>query len=58
VVRQLVLARAIEPVSKLDSIRVLEEVGVASASYCTIEAGGLSFILDMNIPDVPCQVDK
>jgi hypothetical protein len=33
VFRHLVLARIIEPVSKLDSIRVLEEAGVAAASY-------------------------
>jgi hypothetical protein len=32
-----VLARIIEPASKLDSIRVLEEAGVAPASYRTIE---------------------
>src|SRR5215472_11732668 len=37
VFRQLVLARIIEPASKLDSIRVLEEAGVAPASYRTIE---------------------
>jgi hypothetical protein len=37
VFRQLVLARVIEPVSKLDSIRVLEEAGVAPPSYRTIE---------------------
>jgi hypothetical protein len=37
VFRQLVLARIIEPVSKLDSIRVLEEAGIAPASYRTIE---------------------
>jgi hypothetical protein len=37
VFRQLVLARIIEPVSKLDSIRVLDEAGVAPASYRTIE---------------------
>ena len=34
--RQLVLARVIEPVSKLDSLRVLEEVGVAAVSYATV----------------------
>lgn len=34
---QLVLARIIEPTSKLDSIRVLEEAGVAPASYRTIK---------------------
>jgi hypothetical protein len=33
---QLVLARIIEPVSKLDSLRVLEEAGVAPASYRTV----------------------
>ena len=32
----LVLARIIEPVSKLDSLRVLEEAGVAPASYPTV----------------------
>jgi hypothetical protein len=31
-----VLARIIEPVSKADSARVLEEAGVASASYPTV----------------------
>jgi hypothetical protein len=34
--RQLVLARIIEPVSKLDSLRVLEEAGAAAASYRTL----------------------
>jgi hypothetical protein len=34
---QLVLARIIEPVSKLDSLRVLEEAGVAPASYRTLK---------------------
>jgi hypothetical protein len=33
---QLVLARIIEPVSKLDSLRVLEEAGLAAASYPTL----------------------
>jgi hypothetical protein len=37
VFRDLVLARVIEPVSKLDSLRVLEEAGVASASYPTLK---------------------
>jgi Transposase DDE domain len=32
----LVLARIIEPTSKLDSLRVLHEVGVAAASYRTV----------------------
>lgn len=32
----LVLARIIEPVSKLDSLRVLEEAGAAAASYATL----------------------
>jgi hypothetical protein len=36
VFRRLVLARIIEPTSKLDTVRVLEEVGVGSASYPTI----------------------
>jgi len=36
VFRQLVLARIIEPSSKLDSVRVLAEVGVAAASYPTM----------------------
>jgi hypothetical protein len=35
VFRHLVLARIIEPVSKLDSLRVLEEAGVTPASYRT-----------------------
>src|SRR5690348_9263300 len=33
---QLVLARIIEPVSKLDSSRVLEEAGVAAVPYRTV----------------------
>jgi len=37
VFRQLVLARIIEPTSKEDSVRVLNEVGVAAASYRTIK---------------------
>jgi len=36
VFRDLVLARIIEPASKLDSLRVLEEAGVAVASYRTV----------------------
>ncbi len=36
VFRQLVLARIIEPSSKLDSIRVLHEAGLAAMSYPTI----------------------
>src|SRR5262252_5077637 len=36
VFRQLVLARIIEPGSKLDSARVLEEAGVTPASYPTV----------------------
>ena len=36
VFRQLVLARIIEPTSKQDSLRVLEEVGVPAASYPTL----------------------
>jgi hypothetical protein len=37
VFRQLVLARIIEPVSKLDSLRVLDEAGVRPASYRTLK---------------------
>jgi hypothetical protein len=37
VFRQLVIARIIEPVSKPGSLRVLEEAGVAAASYRTVE---------------------
>jgi hypothetical protein len=37
VFRDLALARIIEPVSKLDSLRVLEEAGVAAASYRTVK---------------------
>jgi hypothetical protein len=36
VFRQLVMARIIEPVSKLDSARVLEEAGVPPAPYRTV----------------------
>lgn len=34
---QLVLARIVEPTSKQDSLRVLEEVGVPAASYATLK---------------------
>jgi hypothetical protein len=37
VFRQLVLARVIEPTSKLDSIRVLDELGITPPSYPTIK---------------------
>jgi Transposase DDE domain len=37
VFRDLVLARVIEPASKLDSLRVLEEAGVTPASYATLK---------------------
>ena len=37
VFRHLVLARIIEPVSKLDSLRVLEEAGIPPVSYRTVE---------------------
>jgi hypothetical protein len=37
VFRHLVLARIIEPVSKLDSLRVLDEAGVTPASYRTLK---------------------
>jgi hypothetical protein len=37
VFRDLVLARIIEPASKLDSLRVLDEAGVAGPSYATLK---------------------
>jgi hypothetical protein len=37
VFRQLVLARIIEPTSKIDSIRVLEEAGLAAPAYATMK---------------------
>ena len=37
VFRDLVLARIIEPTSKVDSLRVLGEVGIAPASYATVK---------------------
>jgi hypothetical protein len=37
VFRQLVLARIIEPTSKQDSLRVLEEVGIQPVSYATLK---------------------
>ncbi|GAA0629610.1 IS1634-like element IS1549 family transposase [Sporichthya brevicatena] len=37
VFRDLVLARIIEPTSKQDALRVLDEVGVPSASYATLK---------------------
>jgi hypothetical protein len=43
---QLVLARIIEPVSKLDSLRVLEEAGVAAASYRTVTRRLRAFAAD------------
>lgn len=36
VFRDLVLGRIVEPTSKLDSLRVLDEIGVAAASYPTL----------------------
>jgi hypothetical protein len=36
VFRQLVIARIIEPVSKIDSLRVLEEAGIPPPSYATL----------------------
>ena len=35
--KQLVLARIVEPTSKLEAIRVLDEIGISSASYRTFE---------------------
>lgn len=37
VFRQLVLARIIEPTSKLDSLRVLGEAGIEAVSYATVK---------------------
>jgi hypothetical protein len=37
VFRDLVLGRIIEPTSKVDSLRVIEEVGVEPASYATVK---------------------
>ena len=37
VFRHLVLARIIEPASKLDSLRVVEEAGVTAAPYATVK---------------------
>jgi hypothetical protein len=37
VFKGLVLARIIEPTSKLDSLRVLEEIGIAPPSYATVK---------------------
>jgi hypothetical protein len=37
VFRQLVLARIIEPVSKLDSLRVLGESGIVPVSHATLK---------------------
>jgi len=39
---QLVAARIIEPSSKLDSLRVLEEAGVAPPSYATLKRPALA----------------
>jgi hypothetical protein len=47
VFRDLVLARIIEPVSKLDSLRVLEEAGVAPASYATVKRRLLAYAKQM-----------
>ena len=43
---QLALARIIEPVSKLDSLRVLEEAGVAPPSYATLKRRLRAFAKD------------
>jgi hypothetical protein len=37
VFRDMVLARIIEPTSKFDSLRVLDEIGATSASYATVK---------------------
>jgi len=41
--RQLVLAQIIEPTSKLDSLRVLEETGIIPLSYATLGRRMLAF---------------
>jgi hypothetical protein len=46
VFRQLVLARIIEPTSKRDSLRVLEEAGVAAVSYPTLNRRLLVYARD------------
>jgi len=46
VFRQLVLARIIEPTSKLDSLRVLAEVGVDAPSYRTLNRRLRSYAAD------------
>jgi hypothetical protein len=46
VFRGLVLARIIEPTSKLDSLRVLEEIGVGSASYATVKRRLPTYAID------------
>ncbi len=43
---QLVLARVVEPTSKLDSIRVLEELGIAAPSHPTIKRRLPSYATD------------
>ena len=43
---RLVLARIIEPSSKLDSLRVLEEAGVAPPSYATLKRRLLAYAKD------------
>jgi hypothetical protein len=43
VFRHLVLARIIEPVSKLDSLRVLDEAGITPASYRTLKRRLLAY---------------
>ena len=47
---QLVLARIIEPSSKLDTIRILENLGLDAPSYSTIKRG-LKCIVDDNYRD-------
>lgn len=46
VFRNLVLARILEPSSKLDSIRVLAEAGIASMSYATLKRRLPSYATD------------
>ena len=44
---------------RLPGVTVVADAGMISeANQKAIEAAGLSFILGIKVPDVPCQVDK
>ena len=53
VLRDLVLARIIEPTSKIDAERVLTETGVPAASYRTVKRR-LPVIAKPALPDLEC----